>query len=314
MTPVRWRRIVGAVASMVVLTLPGRAAAQVTSSTLRGDRTDAVLVLSGQTPLLSQARSLSEFVRACRVAFEISPGDSISLVRRATAAPMDSAALAGGVLVLHLLAVEALAPSCARGEAGAVAATLGLRASFDSTFAANETVQSVEFVHGGKSLTPVSLERLPVQRLWGGGLREAGSQWIRAVIRLDDLSVRADAGMTDLTIEVQLGPDGLRDRVVVPTQVLLDFWLAELPRRSEGLRAAPQQFALSVPRDDRLRAARESFAKGDLADAIQNSLERVKGPGLTDADKCLRTRRWHWASPRRGTPSLRARRSRSRGT
>ncbi len=281
----RWP-VLASIVSLIAFASPleSQASAPV-PQTLRGTRAEAVLLVPGPKSESSELRALAEFVRSCRVAFDISASDSATIVSRIATAPSIADAEQANIVVLYLVPVEPLEPRCARGPAAALAATRGLRASFDSSFAADRSIQSASFSFAGRSVQPVSLERARVQRLWKGGIREPGSELLRAVLRLDDLAVQPGVGMPDLRIDLELGGDGVREALMIPGEVLVDVWLAQLPRRAEGLKAEPQRYLLPQPEDPRLRRARESFAAGDVGHAIADALARVEGPGLSQAER-----------------------------
>lgn len=290
---VRWRRSLRAQLLAAALAASPIAALQAQSAALpvlhSGGRTDVLV----HSPLLDDPatanRLLGGLVQSCRGALPISSGDSASVAGLSLPAAAAVANHASSTVTLSLLPVDALQPSCNKNPVlGTLAASRGLRITFDTTRAEDRSVTAARVLRNGSEVEPLAVQRLPIVRLGTGGLVQTTQTWVRLTLPLDAFAFPPSGDDPGFEVFVETGAAGAVDRVRVPGSTVRALWRQLLPSRAAALSGSSvPALLLPEPADAKLRQADEQYRRGEAAAAAQALSARLQEDGaeLTRRDK-----------------------------
>jgi hypothetical protein len=233
----------------------------------RGGRTDVLVYSSALENESVARRQLSGLVGSCRSALTISPGDSASVAELRAPAPTDAVDADASTITLSLLPVDVLQPSCGKNPVlTTLAASRGLRITFDTTRGAEPTVSGARVLRNGQEVVPLSVQRLPIIRLGNAGLSRGAQTWLRVTLPLDAFAYPPSGDDPGFSVDVETGGSGAPDRVLVPGATVRSFWRQLLPYRAAKLEgvAAPS-LILPTPTDARLQEAHAAYGRGEMA-------------------------------------------------
>ncbi|MBA3852863.1 MAG: hypothetical protein C0503_00520 [Gemmatimonas sp.] len=252
-----------------------------------GGRTDVLIHSSLLDDAAAANRLLGGLVQSCRAALPISAGDSASVAQLALP-PAAAVPSQGSTITLSLLPVDALQPSCDKNPVlGTLAASRGLRITFDTSRAEARSVTTARVLRNGSEVEPLAVQRLPILRLGASGLVQTSQTWVRLTLPLDAFAFPPSGDDPGFEVFIETGTGGAVDRVRVPGSTVRAVWRQLLPSRAATLRgSAMPALELPAPDDATLRQADEAFRRGDAAAAVQALSTRLRADdGLTRGDR-----------------------------
>lgn len=282
-------RVLGATASLLAgVAATGHAQADAALPVLhRGGRTDVLLDAPSLADPARDAARLSALVQSCRADLPISSADSATIARLARVGP-GAAGTASATITISLVPVDALQAPCGRNAAlGTLAASHGLRVARATTSSDDVSVRTASVSRGGRELTPLAVERLPILRLGANGFEATDGTWLRLTFPLDAFAYAVDGDDPGFSVYVEADEGTAPDEFAVPAVTLRRLWAKLLPQRAAGLPPdGPVALELPEPTDDVLQRVRTAYRSGDLATAARLATTRLlDGPPLSRMDR-----------------------------
>ena len=253
---------------------------------VQGARTDVVISVAARADATGEARRLATLVAGCRRNLTIAPADSAAFVTAQPEPWKSPAASASTVVWLAVLPPEGLQADCGDRETQTgLAASRGLRVSFDTTVAPDRDLQRVIVKRGDAEITPIESQRLLVRRLGVVGFGAPRAGWFRVAIDVAEFAPNASGTRDDISLEVYSNGGMDPDRVRVPWTALREAWESLYGERAAAARGqATAPMRLPAPGDETLHAAHEAYTNGDLRTAVRLAAPRLQSSNLTTAD------------------------------
>ncbi|MCC7001777.1 MAG: hypothetical protein IT357_06450 [Gemmatimonadaceae bacterium] len=253
---------------------------------VQGARTDIVISVPARADAESAARRLATLVAGCRRNLTVAPTDSAAFVTAQPEPWQSPAATASTVVWLSVLPPEGLQADCGDTETlTGLAASRGLRVSFDTTVAPDRDLQRVVLKRGDIEITPIETQRLLIRRLGVTGFGTPRAGWFRVAIDVAEFAPNAAGTRDDISLEVYSLGGTDPDRVRLPWTALREAWESLYGERAavaRGQATAPMR--LPAPGDEALHAAHEAYTNGDLRAAVRLAAPRLQSSNLTAAD------------------------------
>lgn len=253
---------------------------------VRGARTDVVISVPARADAAADGRRLAALVTGCRRNLTVAPTDSAAFVTLQPEPWRTPSASGSTVVWLSVLPPEGLQADCGDDETqSGLAASRGLRVSFDTTVAPDRDLQRVIVKRGDTEITPVESQRLLVRRLGVAGFGAPRAGWFRVAIDVAEFAPNADGTRDDISLEVYALGGVDPDRVRLPWSAVREAWeslYGERAAAARGTAMAPMR--LPAPGDEVLHAAHEAYTGGDLRAAVRLAAPRLRASNLTTAD------------------------------
>lgn len=252
---------------------------------VRGENYDLLLVTHRTLPTVSDDARMALLLGSCRRAVRISSADSALAVHTSVWDWRAESVTDSLAVTFVVLPSAPLSVSCTERELqDRIAATRGLRISYDALYSPLLDVKRVEFLRGSERIAPERSESALLATLTTRGMIFTGARVVRLTVPVDLLAPDASGERRDLALEIWNERDTIPTHFPIPWPVVAEAWQEIILWRVEdalasGSRRGAETFAPPLPSDGALRAARARYLEGDLAGASRLAVARMQ-PGL----------------------------------